>query len=76
MRNLRWEKGQWAGCREDFALLWDGKGQENPQGVRSRARGHRVPADPGTMAKLVECVPNFSEGNNKEVRSAEGLRGG
>lgn len=24
--------------------------------------------DPRTMAKLVECVPNFSEGNNKEVR--------
>lgn len=33
--------------------------------------------DPGTMAKLVECVPNFSEGNNKEVREyVEGLRGG
>lgn len=29
------------------------------------------------MAKLVECVPNFSEGNNKEVSGrAEGLRGG
>lgn len=29
------------------------------------------------MAKLVECVPNFSEGNNKEVREREeGLRGG
>lgn len=29
------------------------------------------------MAKLVECVPNFSEGNNKEVREyMEGLRGG
>ena len=29
------------------------------------------------MAKLVECVPNFSEGNNKEVRErTEGLRGG
>lgn len=40
-------------------------------------RGRGLQADPGTMAKLVECVPNFSEGNNKEVRGCvEGLRGG
>lgn len=31
-----------------------------------------------TMSRLVECVPNFSEGNNQEVRcrgAAQGARG-
>lgn len=27
-----------------------------------------------TMAQLVECVPNFSEGNNQQVRGGGGLR--
>ena len=68
-------------CWEGFPLLWDRKGQVNPQGARRRA-GNRVEqadreADPETMAKLVECVPNFSEGNNKEVREhMEWLGGG
>ena len=26
------------------------------------------------MAQLVECVPNFSEGNNQQVRGGGGLR--
>ncbi|POI32478.1 hypothetical protein CIB84_003770 [Bambusicola thoracicus] len=40
--------------------------------VRSQAQGHRVWTGTRTMAKLVECVPNFSEGCNKEVIKALG----
>lgn len=73
----RMGKRQWVGCWEAFSPQWDRKGQENPQSARSREQGRGMHADPGTMAKLVECVPNFSEGNNKEVReSEEGLTGG
>ncbi|XP_030066464.1 formimidoyltransferase-cyclodeaminase isoform X3 [Microcaecilia unicolor] len=36
----------------------------------SRARKRDLPRKNCTMAKLVECVPNFSEGRNKEVIDA------
>lgn len=52
-------------------------GQQEPERpVRSQAQGHRVWTDTRTMAKLVECVPNFSEGCNKEVRIGDGMRRG
>lgn len=50
--------------------------QEPERRVRSQVQGHRVWADTRSMAKLVECVPNFSEGCNKEVRAGDGLWGG
>lgn len=52
-------------------IIWADK----PIGRKKLSQGPQ--ADCGTMAKLVECVPNFSEGNNKEVSEhAEGLQGG
>lgn len=61
-------RGNRLGAGNAAASQQDWNSQKNPRNLRSQAWGHGVQADPRTMAKMVECVPNFSEGCNKEVR--------